>query len=63
MLLGFFYFKSCSVPAHLLLKNPRFVFKDKQFELNYDDKEIWKLIVAYGLSVGITQEKLDFPIE
>lgn len=39
------------------------VFKDKTFEFNYDDKESWKPAVDYGLSIGIPEEQLDFPIE
>ncbi len=39
------------------------VFKDKQFRFNYDNKETWKPVVEYGLSIGIPFEQLDFPIE
>ncbi len=39
------------------------VFKDKTFEFNYDDKESWKPVIEYGLSIGIPQEQLDFPIK
>ncbi len=39
------------------------VFKDKTFEFNYDDKESWNPVVEYGLSIGIPEEQLDFPIE
>lgn len=39
------------------------VFKDKTFEIDYDDKETWKEAVDYGLSLGIPAEQLDFLIE
>lgn len=38
------------------------VFRDKMFEVNFDDKETWKDAVAYGLSVGVPEEQLDFLI-
>lgn len=39
------------------------VFKNKIFEFNYDDKDTWKPVLQYGLSIGIPKEQLDFPIE
>ncbi len=39
------------------------VFKDKLFEFNYDDKSTWKEAVAYGRSLGIPEDQLDFLIE
>ena len=39
------------------------IFKDKIFEFNFDEKESWKPVVDYGLSIGIPIEQLDFPIE
>lgn len=38
------------------------IFKDKKFEFNFDDKSTWKPVIEYGLSIGIPQEQLDFPI-
>ena len=39
------------------------IFKDKKFEFNFDDKSTWKPVVGYGLSLGIPEEQLDFPID
>lgn len=39
------------------------VFKDKKFELDFDDKATWKPVVEHGLSLGIPEEQLDFPID
>ncbi len=38
------------------------VFRDKIFHINSDNKETWKDAVAYGLSVGVPKEQLDFLI-
>jgi hypothetical protein len=38
------------------------VFKDKQFEFKYDDKETWTEVLKYGISLGIPEAQLDFPI-
>ncbi|MDO4283054.1 MAG: hypothetical protein Q4D02_05385 [Clostridia bacterium] len=39
------------------------VFRNKIFHLNYDDKSTWKDALNYGISHGIAEEQLDFPIE
>ena len=39
------------------------VFKDKIFHINYSDKSSWVDAVAYGKSIGIPEEQLDFPID
>lgn len=39
------------------------IFKDKVFEFNYDNRDTWKEVVEYGLSIGIPLEQLDFVIE
>ena len=39
------------------------VFRDKLFEIKYDDKSTWKDAVEYGRSIGIPAEQLDFLIE
>lgn len=39
------------------------IFKDKQFEFNFDDKSTWSPVLEYGKSIGIPQEQLDFPID
>jgi len=39
------------------------IFKGKRFEFNYDDKASWEPVVQYGLSVGIVENQLDFPID
>jgi hypothetical protein len=39
------------------------IFQGQKFEFNYDDKESWAPAVAYGLSIGIPKEQLDFPID
>lgn len=39
------------------------IFQGKKFEFNFDDKSSWEPAIAYGLSIGIPQEQLDFPIE
>ncbi len=38
-------------------------FKDKIFEIDYDDKGTWKNAIDYGISIGIPKEQLDFSIE
>jgi hypothetical protein len=38
------------------------VFNGKVFEFDYDDKSTWKDAVAYGRSVGIPEEQLDFVV-
>lgn len=39
------------------------VFRNKIFEIDYDDKNTWKDAIEYGVSIGISKEQLDFPIE
>jgi len=39
------------------------IYKDKQFAFDYDDKSTWQEAIDYGLSIGIPEEQLDFPIE
>ena len=39
------------------------VYKDKTFELNFNDKASWRPAVDYGISIGIPKEQLDFPID
>lgn len=39
------------------------VFKNKIFNFNFDKKESWKPAIEYGLSLGIPQEQLDFPVD
>lgn len=39
------------------------VYRDKMFELNFDDKATWKDAVEYGKSLGIPDEQLDFLID
>ncbi|MDQ5949232.1 MAG: hypothetical protein QG589_358 [Patescibacteria group bacterium] len=39
------------------------VFRDKLFEFNHEDKESWRDAVAYGISIGIPEEQLDFLIK
>jgi len=39
------------------------VFKDKKFNINFDDKSTWKEAVEYGKSLGIKEEQLDFPLD
>ncbi len=39
------------------------VFKDKIFDVKFSDKSTWTDAVAYGKSIGIPDEQLDFPIE
>jgi len=36
------------------------VFKDKNFQIKHSDRSTWKDAVAYGLSIGIPKEQLDF---
>lgn len=38
------------------------LFKDAVFTLNYRDKTTWADAVAYGKSIGIPEEQLDFKI-
>jgi len=44
-------------------KKVRVIFKNKRFDFDYDDKATWKLAVEYGLSVGIPESQVDFPID
>jgi hypothetical protein len=39
------------------------VFKEKIFHIKYSDKDTWKDAVAFGRSIGIPIEQLDFPID
>lgn len=38
------------------------VFKDKRFEFNNKNKAGWNLAIKHGVSLGIPEEQLDFPI-
>ncbi len=38
------------------------VFKDKMFTIRHSDKSTWSGAVAYGKSIGIPDEQLDFVI-
>jgi len=38
------------------------VFKDKIFTIKYSDKSTWVDAVAYGKSIGIPEEQLDFVV-
>lgn len=39
------------------------VFKDKIFDIKFSDKSTWAEAVAYGKTIGIPDEQLDFPID
>lgn len=39
------------------------VFKKQTFSIKFSQKETWSDAVAYGLSLGISKEQLDFLIE
>jgi hypothetical protein len=39
------------------------VFKNKIFTINFSDKSTWAEAVAYGKSIGIPEQQLDFPID
>ena len=39
------------------------VFKNKTFTIKFSDKATWADAVAYGKSIGIPKEQLDFPID
>lgn len=39
------------------------VFKDRQFEIDARDKSTWDQAIAYGKTLGIPEEQLDFVIE
>lgn len=38
------------------------IFKNKTFTIKYSDASTWTGAVAYGKSIGIPEEQLDFPI-
>jgi hypothetical protein len=38
------------------------IFKNKVFDIKFSDKSSWAEAVAYGKSIGIPDEQLDFPI-
>lgn len=44
-------------------RSVKVIFKNKVFEINYDDKSTWNSAVQYGMSIGIPYEQLDFPID
>jgi len=39
------------------------IFKNKIFDITFSDKSTWTRAVAYGKSLGIPEEQLDFPID
>jgi hypothetical protein len=39
------------------------IFKNKTFDIKHSDKNTWKDAVAYGKSIGIPEEQLDFVID
>lgn len=39
------------------------IFKNKIFDIKFSDKSTWTDTVAYGKSIGIPDEQLDFPID
>lgn len=39
------------------------VFPNKKFDIKYSDQSTWKEAIAYGESIGIPTEQLDFRIE
>lgn len=39
------------------------IFKNKTFTIKFSDKSTWTDAVAYGKSIGIPEEQLDFPID
>lgn len=39
------------------------VYKSKIFSIDADDRSTWKECVDYGLSIGIIEKQLDFPIK
>lgn len=39
------------------------IFKDKVFDIKFSDKSTWINAIAYGKSIGIPDEQLDFPID
>jgi len=39
------------------------VFRDKMFEINYNDKSTWEEAIDYGLSMGVPRKQLDFLID
>lgn len=38
------------------------IYKNKIFDINHSDKSTWTEAVAYGKSIGILEEQLDFVI-
>ena len=39
------------------------IFKDKIFNMQFDNKDSWKDAVEYGKSLGIPEYQLDFPVD
>ena len=39
------------------------IFKGKVFDIKFSDKSTWAGAVAYGKSIGIPDEQLDFPMD
>ncbi|TRZ53428.1 hypothetical protein D4R99_00840 [bacterium] len=43
--------------------NIKVIFRDKIFDIKFSDKSSWINAVAYGKSIGIPEEQLDFLID
>jgi hypothetical protein len=43
--------------------NVKVIFKNKVFTIKFSDKSTWVDAIAYGKSIGIPDEQLDFPID
>ena len=39
------------------------VFRDKIFKFIYNQPATWREAIGYGISIGISREQLNFPIE
>lgn len=39
------------------------IFKNKTFTIKFSDKSTWTDAIAYGKSIGIPEEQLNFPID
>lgn len=38
------------------------IYKDKMFSIDYQDESTWQKCIEYGISIGIPEEDIDFPI-
>lgn len=38
------------------------IYRNKMFTIDYQDESTWEKCIKYGISIGIAEEDIDFPI-